>query len=135
VRPGTGCLDLERYEFDLYRSAYSENTGLLVNAKSYDTTNIINKCYGQIVSVEGKADSGAKWGMAILAGLRDGLFTGVGSFGLQELGGWIGTLLGNKDKDDDKDNDNKDKDDDKDNDNKDKDDDVDEKNPDQNNPD
>jgi len=102
VRPGTGCLDLERYEFDLYRSAYSENTGLLVNAKSYDTTNIINRCYGQIVSVEGKADSGAKWGMAILAGLRDGLFTGIGSFGLQELGDLIGNLLGNKDKDEEK---------------------------------
>ncbi len=85
VRPGTGCLDLERYEFDLYRSAFSESTGLVVNAKSYDTTNIINRCYGQTVKVEGKADSGAKWGMALLAGFRDGLFTGVGSAGLQAL--------------------------------------------------
>ena len=77
VRPVTQCLDLDRYEYDLYRYEYSENTGQEVKAKSFDTGNIINRCYGQDVKVEGKVSSSARWTAALLSGLRDGVVTGL----------------------------------------------------------
>lgn len=75
VRPTTQCIDLDRYEYDLYRYEFSENTGNPTKAKSYDTGNIINKCYGQDVNVQGRLEKNALWQMALLNGLRDGLFT------------------------------------------------------------
>ncbi len=85
VRPVTQCLDLDRYEFDLFRYEYSESTGQEVNAKSFDTANLINRCYGQTVMVEGKIKSSSRWRIALFNGLRDGLFTGLTSFGADVL--------------------------------------------------
>ena len=79
VRPNTQCLDLDRYEYDLYRYQYSENTGQEVKAKSFDTGNIINRCYGQTVKVQGEVKDSAKWQVALFNGVRDGLFTGATS--------------------------------------------------------
>gem|GEM_PF-2704772 len=84
VRPVGQCLDLDRYEFDLYRSQYSENTGNLLNATAYDTANLVNTCFKQTVQVEGKVKNSARFQMALLTGLRDGLFTGVGSALIQK---------------------------------------------------
>ncbi|HOZ35779.1 MAG TPA: hypothetical protein PLK55_02245, partial [archaeon] len=79
VRPTTQCIDLDRYEYDLYRYEFSD-TGNPTKAKSYDIGNIINKCYGQDVNVLGKMKKDAIWKMALWNGLRDGLFTwGVSS--------------------------------------------------------
>jgi nitrate reductase NapAB chaperone NapD/uncharacterized protein YqgV (UPF0045/DUF77 family) len=76
VRPTDYCVDLERYEFDLYRSEYSESTGLELNATSYDTTNLINLCYGQEVEGTFSVKEDAKWKMALTSFLREGLYTG-----------------------------------------------------------
>ncbi|MFA5745844.1 MAG: hypothetical protein WC932_03205 [archaeon] len=94
VRPVTQCLDLDRYEFDLYRYQYSENTGNEVTAKSFDTVNLINRCYGQTVKVEGSISSAARWKMAIFSGLRDGVFTGLATWGAQSMGDWMKSLFG-----------------------------------------
>jgi len=75
VRPQDYCVDLERYEFDLYRSEYSESTGLELNATSYDTTNIINLCYGQEVEGTFTVKEDAKWKMAFVSFFREGLYT------------------------------------------------------------
>jgi hypothetical protein len=75
VRPTDYCLDLERYEFDLYRGEYSESTGGLLSASSYDVTNIINLCYAQDVDVKFTVKEDARWKMAGTAFLRDGLLT------------------------------------------------------------
>ncbi len=83
VRPQDYCIDLERYEFDLYRSDYSENTGLMMNAAAYDTTNIINLCYGTEVNGTFKVADNAKWQMAFVSFLRDGLLSGTLSALLQ----------------------------------------------------
>ncbi len=77
VRPTDYCIDLERYEFDLYRSEYSENTGLTLPASSYDVTNIINLCYGQEVYGQFTVRNDAKWKLAAASFFRDGLYTGV----------------------------------------------------------
>jgi len=94
VRPVTKCLDLDRYEFDLYRYQYSENTGNEVLAKSFDTANLINRCYGQNVKVEGKVSDAGKWNAVLGSFVRDGIaVTGISTFtqfamnGFSELGG------------------------------------------------
>lgn len=76
VRPTTQCIDLDRYEYDLYRYEYFEGSGIPATAKSYDTGNIINRCYGQDVNVQGKMKSnGDVWRLALYNGIRDGIFT------------------------------------------------------------
>lgn len=92
VRPTSQCIDLDRYEFDLYRYEYSENTGTPTKAKSYDTGNIINKCYGQDVNVQGKMKSSAVWRVALWNGIRDGLFTAGVSALIKESSGWFRKL-------------------------------------------
>jgi len=79
VRPLNSCIDLDRYEYDLYRAEVSENTGIAANAKSYDTGNLINTCYQQEISGIAKVKNSSKLGMAFLAGFRDSVFTGLGS--------------------------------------------------------
>jgi len=79
VRPIDSCLDLDRYEFDLYRRNVSENTGDAVNAKSYDTANIINTCYQQEITGTGSIKDSSKLGMALIAALRDGVYVWAGS--------------------------------------------------------
>ncbi|MEI8364545.1 MAG: hypothetical protein WCF78_03755 [archaeon] len=86
VRPLDSCLDLDRYEFDLYRRNVSENTGDAVNAKSYDTANIINTCYQQEITGSGKIKDSSRLGMALIAALRDGVYTWAGSSLVQWLG-------------------------------------------------
>ncbi len=87
VRPINSCLDLDRYEFDLYRRNVSENTGDEVNAKSYDTANIINICYQQEVIGKGKIKESSRLGMALIGALRDGVYTWAGSSIAQFLAG------------------------------------------------
>ncbi len=75
VRPTDYCLDLERYEFDLYRSETSESTGLSMSAIAYDVTNIINLCYSQEITGQFTVKENAKWKMAFVAFLREGIYT------------------------------------------------------------
>ncbi len=79
VRPVSQCLDLDRYEYDLYRYAYSEGSGQATTAKSFDIGNLINRCYGQDVKIKGTLSDGVKWRAAGVSGLRDGVFTGLTS--------------------------------------------------------
>ncbi len=101
VRPYDKCLDLDRYEMDLYRSLVSENTGEVLPASSYDTINLINKCYGQNINIEAKIkDSDRLWG-SVLSGLRNGVLVGatrqivklLGLFGSKDQEGYEGAEL------------------------------------------
>ncbi|MCK9292670.1 MAG: carboxypeptidase-like regulatory domain-containing protein [archaeon] len=96
VRPIDSCLDLDRYEFDLFRSETSENTGLEVKAKSYDTANLINVCYQQEITGQAKLSNSSRLGMAFLSGLRDALMTAGGSALIQSSA--ISNLFKSKDK-------------------------------------
>ena len=102
VHPSSSkCLDLERYEFNLYRSTISENTGEALSASSYDTTNLVNTCYKQKLNVQGKVGNNSKMAATIGAGLRSFVSTFVISGAFQTLteyantkDSWLDTPIG-----------------------------------------
>lgn len=85
VRPVGKCIDLDRYEFNLYRSTISENTGQQLATSSYDTANIINTCYKQDIRIEGKVANNDRLGAAFASGISDGFLTFLGSEILQGI--------------------------------------------------
>jgi hypothetical protein len=103
VRPAYGeCIDLAKYEFDLFRQEYSEATGGSINTTSFDYTDMYNYCYRQQISGEGKMSTGGRLGVALARGIIDGLYIGLSSWGLQEAG-IMPTTLDNKIKNSEKD--------------------------------
>ncbi|MFH0906475.1 MAG: hypothetical protein V1824_04015 [archaeon] len=92
VRPVGQCLDLDRYEYDIYRAVYSENTGRKLSARNFDTGNIINSCYKQTVKVEGSVKPKDKLWLSLGAGLRDGIVGGVVSGLIQDSKGFLNSV-------------------------------------------
>jgi hypothetical protein len=89
VRPYDKCLDLDRYELDLYRDVVSESTGEALPATSYDTINLINRCYGQDIKIEVKMKDSDRLWASIISGVKNGLMSGGARFLLFDLPGML----------------------------------------------